>query len=66
MILTRLPFIELFQQMLLLLAPEFFDKGSICFETSAKEIDQWPSPLPGDVVNLPIMGTIFQVITYIY
>lgn len=61
MIVTRLPFVELFQELMAVIAPEFFDKGSICLEISAKEIDQWPRPVPGIVLNLPLLGTLFQV-----
>lgn len=25
------------------------------------EIDQWPSPLPGLTLNLPLMGVVLQV-----
>ena len=60
-IVTRLPFVELFQRVSSLLAPEFFEKGSVCLEASAKEIDQWPSPIPGPTLHLPLMGTLFQV-----
>nr|SVE86647.1 EOG090X031T [Daphnia similis]SVE87274.1 EOG090X031T [Daphnia similis] len=60
-IVTRLPFVELFQELMAVIAPEFFDKGSICLEISAKEIDQWPRPVPGIVLNLPLLGTLFQV-----
>ena len=63
-IVTRLPFVELFQQISSLLAPEFFEKGSICLEASAKEIDQWPGPIPGGMLNLPLMGTVFQVTSF--
>nr|SVE78755.1 EOG090X031T [Daphnia lumholtzi] len=60
-IVTRLPFVELFQELMAVIAPEFFDKGSICLEISAKEIDQWSRPVPGIVLNLPLLGTLFQV-----
>nr|SVE94134.1 EOG090X031T [Simocephalus serrulatus] len=60
-IVTRLPFVELFQEVMAVIAPEFFDKGSVCLEISAKEMDQWPRPVPGLVLNLPLLGTLFQV-----
>ena len=60
-IVTRLPFVELFQEVMAVIAPEFFDKCSVCLEISAKEIDQWPRPQPGLVLNLPLLGTLFQV-----
>jgi len=60
-IVTRLPFVELFQEVMAVIAPEFFDKGSVCLEIAAKEMDQWPRPQPGVVLNLPLLGTLFQV-----
>lgn len=29
--------------------------------SACHDIDQWPSPIPGDTLNLPIMGTVIQV-----
>ena len=65
MIVTRMPFVELFQEVMASIAPEFFDKGTICLEISAKEMDQWPRPQPGPLLNLPLLGTLFQVIKLI-
>ena len=30
------------------------------------DIDQWPCPVPGDTLNLPIMGTVIQVSVCVY
>ena len=59
---TRLPFVALFQQVTSLIAPEFFEKGNCCLEAATEEIDRWPVLQPGEVLNLPLMGTVFQVI----
>ncbi|XP_011501868.1 PREDICTED: protein DENND6A [Ceratosolen solmsi marchali] len=60
---TRLPFVNLFTEICALIAPEFFDSGKICMETVIKEINKWPPPVPGQVLHLPLLGVLFQ--TYI-
>ncbi|XP_028935254.1 protein DENND6B isoform X2 [Ornithorhynchus anatinus] len=58
---SRLPFLNLFQSLLSLIAPEYFDKLVPCLEAVCNEIDQWPSPDPGRTLNLPVMGVVMQV-----
>ncbi|XP_075409557.1 protein DENND6B isoform X2 [Tenrec ecaudatus] len=58
---SRLPFVRLFQALLRLVAPEFFDKLTPCLEAVCNEIDQWPAPWPGRTLNLPVMGVVLQV-----
>ncbi|XP_036722797.1 protein DENND6B isoform X6 [Balaenoptera musculus] len=58
---SRLPFVRLFQALLSLVAPEYFDKLAPCLEAVCDEIDQWPAPVPGQTLNLPVMGVILQV-----
>ncbi|XP_039319135.1 protein DENND6B isoform X3 [Saimiri boliviensis] len=58
---SRLPFVRLFQALLSLIAPEYFDKLAPCLEAVCSEIDQWPVPLPGQTLNLPVMGVVVQV-----
>ncbi|XP_023365163.1 protein DENND6B isoform X2 [Otolemur garnettii] len=51
-----------FQKALLsLMAPEYFDKLVPCLEAVCNEIDQWPAPVPGRTLNLPVMGVVIQV-----
>ncbi|XP_031319396.1 protein DENND6B isoform X5 [Camelus dromedarius] len=51
-----------FQKALLsLIAPEYFDKLVPCLEAVCSEIDQWPDPMPGQTLNLPVMGVVLQV-----
>ncbi|XP_020946974.1 protein DENND6B isoform X6 [Sus scrofa] len=51
-----------FQKALLsLVAPEYFDKLTPCLEAVCNEIDQWPAPVPGQTLNLPVMGVVLQV-----
>ncbi|KAM7115419.1 protein DENND6B isoform 2-T2 [Molossus nigricans] len=58
---SRLPFVRLFQVLLSLIAPEYFDKLAPCLEAVCNEIDQWPAPVPGQTLNLPVVGVILQV-----
>ncbi|XP_075900475.1 protein DENND6B [Nelusetta ayraudi] len=60
-LISRLPYLHLFHIMLQIIAPEFFDKLEPCLEAVCNEIDQWPSPLPGLTLNLPLMGVVLQV-----
>ncbi|XP_019399389.1 PREDICTED: protein DENND6B isoform X2 [Crocodylus porosus] len=58
---SRLPYVNLFQSLLQLIAPEYFDKLEPCLEAVCNEIDQWPGPAPGQTLNLPVMGVVIQV-----
>ncbi|XP_047192299.1 protein DENND6B-like isoform X2 [Scophthalmus maximus] len=58
---SRLPYTHLFHSLLQIIAPEFFEKLEPCLETVCNEIDQWPSPVPGMTLNLPVMGVVLQV-----
>ncbi|CAK9826156.1 Protein DENND6A [Anthophora retusa] len=62
-IITKLPFVNLFGELCALIAPEFFEVGNTVMEAIVKEINQWPSPTPGQIVHLPLIGVLFQ--TYI-
>uniref|UniRef100_A0A7M4EC92 DENN domain containing 6B n=1 Tax=Crocodylus porosus TaxID=8502 RepID=A0A7M4EC92_CROPO len=57
---SRLPYVNLFQSLLQLIAPEYFDKLEPCLEAVCNEIDQWPGPAPGQTLNLPVMGVVIQ------
>lgn len=88
MLLSRLPLVRLFQALLGLMAPEYFDKLVPCLEAGegprpggpslwsarclpgpdrlplsavCNEIDQWPAPVPGQTLNLPVLGVVLQV-----
>uniref|UniRef100_A0A8C7AHB9 DENN domain containing 6B n=1 Tax=Neovison vison TaxID=452646 RepID=A0A8C7AHB9_NEOVI len=58
---SRLPFVRLFQALLSLIAPEYFSKPAPCLEAVCSEIDEWPAPVPGQTLNLPVMGVVLQV-----
>ena len=52
---------NLFGELSALIAPEFFDMGNAVMEAIVREIDQWPPPMPGQIVHLPLIGVLFQV-----
>ncbi|KAL0268699.1 UNVERIFIED_CONTAM: hypothetical protein PYX00_010530 [Menopon gallinae] len=59
-IISRLPFITLFNEVVGIVAPEYFEHGEPSLEAACHDIDQWPSPQPGRMVTLPIFGTAIQ------
>ncbi|XP_014782482.2 protein DENND6A isoform X4 [Octopus bimaculoides] len=59
-LISKLPFPNLFSQLVRIIAPEYFDNGEPSVEAACHDIDQWPSPTPGETLNLPIFGTILQ------
>uniref|UniRef100_A0A8C4RW82 DENN/MADD domain containing 6B n=1 Tax=Erpetoichthys calabaricus TaxID=27687 RepID=A0A8C4RW82_ERPCA len=59
-VISRLPYVNLFQSLLQLIAPEYFEKLDPCLEAVCNEIDQWPAPIPGQTLNLPVMGVVIQ------
>uniref|UniRef100_A0A8C1XV70 DENN/MADD domain containing 6B n=1 Tax=Cyprinus carpio TaxID=7962 RepID=A0A8C1XV70_CYPCA len=60
-VVSRLPFGNLFHSLLQVIAPEYFEKHEPWLETVCNEIDQWPAPVPGQTLNLPVMGVVMQV-----
>lgn len=52
---------NLFGELCALIAPEFFEMGNTVMEAIIREIDQWPSPTPGQIVHLPLIGVLFHV-----
>lgn len=60
-ILSRLPFNKLFSTISCLISPEYFENGEPSLEAACHNIDKWPPPVPGETMNLPLMGSVFQV-----
>ncbi|KAG7280542.1 hypothetical protein CRUP_028267 [Coryphaenoides rupestris] len=58
---NRLPYVTFFHSLLKILAPEYFDKLEPCLEAACNDIDRWPTPHPGRVLSLPIMGVVIKV-----
>ncbi|XP_052281111.1 protein DENND6A-like isoform X2 [Dreissena polymorpha] len=59
-LISRLPFVALFSQLVSIIAPEFFENGEPSLEAACHDIDQWNAPIPGETMNLPIFGTVLQ------
>ncbi|XP_046405292.1 protein DENND6B [Ischnura elegans] len=59
-LISRFPFVNLFTEVCALIAPEYFDNGEPSIEAACHDIDQWPAPVPGELVNLPLLGTVIQ------
>lgn len=58
--LSRLPFINLFDEISSILAPLYFDAGSPVLEQACDNICNWPPLIPGDSITLQILGNIFH------
>ncbi|OWF45695.1 protein DENND6A-like isoform X2 [Mizuhopecten yessoensis] len=59
-LISKLPFVALFQQLVSIIAPEYFENGEPSLEAACHDMDQWPDPVPGETVNLPIFGSVLQ------
>lgn len=62
-LLSRLPFINLYYEILALIAPKYFDGGEHILNSVCQEISNWPSLQAGECIQLPLLGSTFQ--TYI-
>lgn len=61
-IMTRLPFFNLFYEMCSLLAPEYFREGISVLERACDQICQWPSLQAGQSLSLPLLRTVYQTV----
>ncbi|RMB99937.1 hypothetical protein DUI87_23345 [Hirundo rustica rustica] len=59
-LISKLPYVHLFRTMLKQIAPEYFEKSEAFLEAVCSDIDRWPPPVPGKVLQLPIMGVIMR------
>lgn len=59
-LLSRLPFINLFYKVIQLIAPKHFEDGESSLEAACHDINRWPSLKAGQNVLLPVLGTVFQ------
>ncbi|XP_044765186.1 protein DENND6B [Coccinella septempunctata] len=60
-IVSRLPFNNLFSKISCLIAPEYFQNGELSLEAVCNNIDRWPAPIPGIPISLPLLGSVFQM-----
>lgn len=62
-LLSRLPFINLYYEVLALIAPKYFAGGESVLHNACLDISNWPPLQAGECIQLPLLGTQFQ--TYI-
>lgn len=60
-LLSKFPYVSLFNYILGLIAVEYFNTGAEVLETACHDIDKWPLPVPGEVMSLPILGHLIEV-----
>ncbi|NXF14851.1 DEN6A protein, partial [Rhodinocichla rosea] len=60
-LISKLPYVHLFRTMLKQIAPEYFEKSEAFLEAVCSDIDRWPPPVPGKVLQLPLMGLIMKL-----
>lgn len=60
-LLSKLPLVTFFNQAVSVIARKFFDGGEVSLEVACHDIDQWPLPIPGHSLELPLLGNLFQV-----
>ncbi|XP_063267643.1 protein DENND6A isoform X3 [Prinia subflava] len=60
-LISKLPYVHLFRTILKQIAPEYFEKSEAFLEAVCSDIDRWPPPVPGKVLQLPIMGVILKL-----
>ncbi|XP_056591156.1 DENN/MADD domain containing 6Aa isoform X2 [Triplophysa dalaica] len=58
---SKLPYVTFFHSLLKLIAPEYFEKQEPCLEAACNDIDRWPTPSPGKILTLPIMGVVMKL-----
>lgn len=60
-LLSPLPYFNFFKEVVEIIAPEYFDHGESCLETACHNIDSWSFPLPGQMLELPLLGALVHV-----
>uniref|UniRef100_A0A3P8WMH4 DENN/MADD domain containing 6Aa n=1 Tax=Cynoglossus semilaevis TaxID=244447 RepID=A0A3P8WMH4_CYNSE len=60
-LISKLPYVTFFHSLLKIMAPEYFEKLEPCLEAACNDIDRWPTPHPGRILTLPIMGVVIKV-----
>lgn len=59
-LLSRLPFVNLFYEVLALIAPKYFSGGENVLQNTCLDISNWPSLQAGECIQLPLLGKVFQ------
>ncbi|CAJ0584863.1 unnamed protein product, partial [Mesorhabditis spiculigera] len=59
-LLTPFPFFSLWNCVAAKIASGYFELGEAAIEAACHDLDQWPTPVPGTPLMLPLMGTVIQ------
>lgn len=62
-LLTRLPFINLYYEVLSIIAPKYFAGGESVLRNVCTDISNWPAIQAGECIQLSLLDTVFQ--TYV-
>ncbi|XP_038115021.1 uncharacterized protein LOC6053032 [Culex quinquefasciatus] len=60
-LLSRLPFVNLFYEICALIAPSFFASGEPTLEAVCDNICHWPSLMAGENLSLHLLGSIYEI-----
>ncbi|VDL74063.1 unnamed protein product [Nippostrongylus brasiliensis] len=60
-LITILPFFNLFSLVIERIALQFFDNGEPAIEAACHDMDQWPSPCAGEPLSLPLLGSLLRI-----
>jgi hypothetical protein len=60
-ILSHLPYVSLFSEIVKKLGPLFFEKGMPALEAFSRDVYNWPPPEPGARLHLAMLGSVISV-----
>ncbi|KRX91462.1 Protein DENND6B, partial [Trichinella pseudospiralis] len=60
-LLTQLPLVNFYQFVVCKIAPAFFSAGLPLIEAVCQEMNHWEPPVPGALLNLPLMGSVIKL-----
>uniref|UniRef100_A0A2M4BAH8 Putative heat shock 70 kDa protein 1 n=1 Tax=Anopheles marajoara TaxID=58244 RepID=A0A2M4BAH8_9DIPT len=60
-LLTRLPFVNLFYELSAVVAPAYFEAGEPTLESVCDSICRWPSLLSDEMLPLQLLGNVYEV-----
>ncbi|UZJ52789.1 hypothetical protein CBS101457_002109 [Exobasidium rhododendri] len=60
-ILSHLPYVSLFSEIVKRLGPLYFQNGMAALEAFSQDIQNWPPPEPGARMHLPLLGSVISV-----
>lgn len=60
-ILSHLPYVSLFSEIVKKLGPLFFEKGMTSLEAFSRDVHNWPPPEPGARLHLAMLGSVLSV-----